>query len=45
MKQGPANAEPPINLDDSVECISYVQLWNIISFDKFRGKFAVKIPF
>ena len=44
-KQGPANAKPPVEIDSSVEWISYVQLWNIIGFDKFRSKFAVTVPF
>lgn len=45
MKQGPSNAKPPVELDSSVEWVSYVQLWNIIGFDKFRSKFAVIVPF
>lgn len=45
MKQGPSNAKPPVELDSSVEWVSYVQLWNTIGFDKFRSKFAVITPF
>ncbi len=45
MKQGSAHAKPPVEIDSSVEWVSYVQLWNVIGFDIFRSKFAVTVPF
>lgn len=45
MKQGPANAKPPVEIDSSVEWVSYVQLWNIKGFDKLRGQLAIPVPF
>lgn len=45
MKQGPSNAKPPVELDSSVEWVSYVQLWNIKGFDELRAKFAIPVPF
>lgn len=45
MKQGPANAKPPVEIDSSVEWVSHVQLWNIKGFDKLRGQLAIPVPF
>lgn len=45
MKQGSANAKPPVEIDSSVEWISYTQLQNVKGFDILRGKFAIPVPF
>ena len=45
MKQGSANAKPPVEIDSSVEWISYTQLQNVKGFDILRGKFAIHVPF
>lgn len=45
MKQGSANTKPPVEIDSSVEWISYTQLQNVKGFDILREKFAIPAPF
>lgn len=45
MKQGSVDVKPPVEIDASVEWVSYAQLWNIKGFDKLRGKLAIPVPF
>ena len=42
--KGSANTKPPVEIDSSVEWISYTQLQNVKGFDILREKFAIPAP-